>query len=1347
MADRGPWLLLCLSCITCVCSGSAARHTVKGFTPLWFLTEPSDMLAVQGESVRLNCSVYSSAPYRVQWRKDGTFLNLESQGQWQLLQDGSLLITNVTLSHHGRPDDGMYQCLATIADLGAIGSRYAQLVVTGPPRLSGQVGPVSVQQGQSEVMACGVDPELAALVHWEHQGERVQLSRRLVQLDSAALLVSNASVADAGHYRCTVNINGLSKTSDEVLLQVLPETVGKRKLEFLRQPVAMTKVEGGSVLLPCVLVGVPLPQVRWMLGNQPIEESEGRVEVVCGGSLRILNLTTEDAGIYRCVAHQGNLTVEAQAELNVQVPPRFLQRPASVYAHEASDVLFQCRVTGAPAPRIQWLKDGETVIPSDYFRILREGDLLVQGLVQSDEGYYQCLAHNQAGNVQSSAQLIVLNHTGVLREGGPAPSAPRDVVAALVSTRFIKLTWRPPAEPHAELGHVSYSVFYSQDGSSRERVMNSSQVGALELTVQNLQPGTKYVFRVAAWNLAGLGERSAPLTTSTQAEVQVPGPASNLLASAISPTSISLSWEKPLSGSGDILTYRLYYLEQGLGNEQDLGVSGLSYTLTGLKKFTNYSLRMVAHNKHGPGVSTQDIHVRTLSDVPSAPPQNLTLEVQNSQSIMVHWLPPPTGTLNGELIGYRVRYRRSMRKSEVSEIATGTQLMQLVDGLERGTEYTFRVSAATVNGTGPATDWVAVETFESDLDESQVPDAPGSLHLRPLVSSIVVSWTPPERQAVLVRGYIIGYGIGSPHAQTIRVDYKQRYFTIEDLDPSSQYVITLKAYNNMGEGIPVYESAITRPQSEALDPEVDLHEVLHAPPTLAADPASMLPPVGVQALVLSHDAIRVSWADNSLPKNQRVTDTRHYTLRWKTNVSSSTKLKTVNTTSLSYTVTGLKPNTLYEFSVMVTRGRRSSTWSMTAYGTTLESAPSTSPKDVTVVSKEGRPRTIIINWQPPSEANGKITGYIIYYSTEVGMALQDWVVEPVMGNRLTHQIQDVTLDTPYYIRLQARNVKGLGPASEPVLFRTPRAEPSDKMANDQGNHASGTPAKPGSRGRPPAPDSGFGSTVGKSSVLGVDADWGIGSDAGLWLIVAVVSVGLVTIMVVVGVAILCTRNSSSRKRAVCKTPKSSSQESNPNPPDLWIHHEQLDPEPQTLQDGNGQNPSPKQGFQHAQESEGVTSAPAGPREPKPKLTDSHYSVEQSSSTGAPSSSALTTRTAKLQEPDRHAPSHTPKEDPSLAPSVHAHPAHPLRSFTTPTAAPYSPGFSCPTPPSHALLTQTGHEGSAQLQEGSAQRMASIDTLAQARAPRLVSVPSAPNAPQTTIRQPDELSEEMAHLEA
>lgn len=47
---------------------------------------------------------------------------------------------------------------------------------------------------------------------------------------------------------------------------------------------------------------------------------------------------------------------------------------------------------------------------------------------------------------------------------------------------------------------------------------------------------------------------------------------------------------------------------------QDVDVDAQAYTLTGLKKNTEYSFRVVANNKHGPGVSTEDITVRTLSD-------------------------------------------------------------------------------------------------------------------------------------------------------------------------------------------------------------------------------------------------------------------------------------------------------------------------------------------------------------------------------------------------------------------------------------------------------------------------------------------------------------------------------------------------------------------------------------------------------------------------------------------------------------------------------------------------------------------------------------------------------------
>ncbi|CAJ1049278.1 neogenin 1a isoform X7 [Xyrichtys novacula] len=1473
MAERGALSLLSLLCLTFLfyTETTAAKHVDKGsaaqpFSPFWFTVEPQDTLAIRGNSALLNCSAHSDATTaaRIEWKKDGTFMSLVSDERRNILPDGSLLFTHVVHSKHNKPDEGTYQCVATIENLGSISSRTARLSVAGMPRFASQPTATSVPLGSSQVMACEVNSDLVSFTRWEKDRQPLELNTRLLQLPSGALVISNASESDAGTYRCLVENVGSSKSSEEAQLQILPETGEDRKLEFLVQPASVTKVVGASVLLPCVVTGYPAPQVRWMLGDKLLEESEGRVELLGGGSLQINNLTEEDAGIYTCMADSGNASIEAQAQLTLQVPPQFVKRPSNIYAHESMDIVFECEVSGSPAPTVKWVKNGDAVIPSDYFKIVKEHNLQVLGLVKSDEGFYQCLAENDAGNIQSSAQLIILNHDvalpsslppsltpnttdhvtpgsgGVASPAGPTPSAPRDVVASLVSTRFIKLTWRQPAEPHGD--ELTYSVFYSQEGTSRERVVNTSRPGELQVTIQNLMPDTKYRFRVVAHNSNGQGESSAALKVATQAEVQVPGPAPNLQAVSNTPTSVSLSWEKPLTGNGEIVTYKLYYTDKSIGKEQDVDTDSQSYTMTGLKKNTEYSFRVVANNKHGPGVSTEDVIVRTLSDVPSAPPQNLTLEVQNSKSIMLRWQPPPLSGQNGEITGYKIRYRKGSRRSEAAETTGGTQLFKLIDGLERGTEYAFRVSAMTVNGTGPATEWTTAETFESDLDESRVPDQPSSLHVRPLVNSIVVSWTPPENQDIVVRGYTIGYGIGSPHAQTIKVDYKQRYFTIENLDPSSHYVITLKAFNNVGEGIPVYESAITRPQSDPIDPDVDLYELFHAPYTPVPDPTPMMPPVGVQASVLSHDTIKVTWADNSLPKNQKITDNRFYTVRWKTNIPANTKVKMANTTSLNHMVTGLKPNTLYEFSVMVTKGRRSSTWSMTAQGTTFETIPSSSPKDVTVVSKENKPRTIIVNWQPPSEANGKITGYIIYYSTDVNAEVHDWVIEPVVGNRLTHQIQELTLDTTYYFKIQARNSKGMGPMSEAVHFRTPKTESSDKMANDQ---ASNLPPKPGPSGNQHPQDPG--------TAIGVGGN----SENHILVIVIIISVGAFTIIVVVVGAFLCTRRTTShqkKKRAASKSSNGSHKykgnSKDLKPPDLWIHHERLElkpmdkspdpnpvmtetPIPRTSQDitpadsGLERDPHLQQrrNSYRGHESEDSMSTLAGRRGMRPKMMmpfdaqppqpvisahpihslDNHHHHYHMGSLASPTRSylyhqgsghsrphACATPISHLDRVDseesvRNTPSSEPlppatassqascpseimvdpegsyhgstttEEEPSyssnLPPHRPAHPhahAHPLKSFAVPAIPAGShPSYESPALPSTPLLAQTGPPTHPHVV-----KTASIGTLGRTRTPMVVTVPNAPDVPETSKMledvdssyEPDELTEEMAHLE-
>uniref|UniRef100_A0A8C1RAD4 DCC netrin 1 receptor n=1 Tax=Cyprinus carpio TaxID=7962 RepID=A0A8C1RAD4_CYPCA len=794
------------------------------------------------------------------------------------------------------------------------------------------------------------------------------------------------------------------------------------------------------------------------------------------------------------------------------------------------DIEMECAVTGNPQPTVRWVKNGEAVIPSDYFQIVEGGHLQILGLVRSDEGFYQCIAESEAGNSQAMAQLILLQP--VSPSSGVLPSAPRDVAPVLVSSRFVRLGWRPPEETRGTV--LTYTVFFSEEGINRERSVNVTEAEGLQLTVSNLRPEATYSFRVVAYNEQGPGESSEAIRLSTQPEILVPGPVENLRAEAASASSIQASWDPPSHTSGPVQSYRLLWTETSTGKEQNVEVVGQSYRMEGLKKFTEYSLRVLAVNRHGPGLSDKDMLITTLSDVPSASPQNISLEVVYSRSIKVSWQPPPANTQNGFITGYKIRHRKTGRRGE-QEAIEPNNLWYLFTGLEKGSQYSFQVAAMTVNGSGPSSEWHTAETPENDLDETQVPNQPSSLHVRPLPNSIIMSWTPPLNPNILVRGYIIGYGVGSPYAETVRVDSKQRYFSIENLEPSSHYVISLKAFNNAGEGVPLYESAVTRSMSDTSTP--------------------MIPPVGVQAVALTSDSVRVSWADNSIPKNQKSSEVRYYSVKWKTSHSTSGKYKSADTTALSHTVTGLKPNTMYEFSVMVTKGRKSSTWSMTAHATTYEAAPSSAPKDLTVIGREGRPRAILISWQPPLEANGRITGYILYYTLDKNMPIDDWVMEPISGDRLTHQVMDLSLDTVYYFRIQAKNAKGVGPLSEPVQYRTAKGErgslflvsgrhgdsgywPSDNNPIDM----SSLNEPPIGQMRPP-----HGSvTPQKNSNL---------------LVIIVVSVGAVTVVVVVIVALICTRRSSAqqrKKRATHSAGKRKGSQKDLRPPDLWIHHEEME---------------------------------------------------------------------------------------------------------------------------------------------------------------------------------------------
>ena len=86
----------------------------------------------------------------------------------------------------------------------------------------------------------------------------------------------------------------------------------------------------------------------------------------------------------------------------------------------------------------------------------------------------------------------------------------------------------------------------------------------------------------------------------------------------------------------------------------------------------------------------------------------------------------------------------------------------------------------------------------------------------------------------------------------------------------------------------------------------------------------------------------------------------------------------------------------------------------------------------------------MVQWEPPEEPNGQVTGYKIYYTLNPNLPINSWDVQSVNSNELT-TISDLQAQSIYSIRVQAFTTRGAGPLSPPVQVKTQQGVPSQPL--------------------------------------------------------------------------------------------------------------------------------------------------------------------------------------------------------------------------------------------------------------------------------------------------------------
>ncbi|XP_071870165.1 neogenin protein frazzled isoform X2 [Bombus fervidus] len=1153
---------------------------------LYFTIEPQDVVVEQGSPARLDCEAKSDfGKPSIQWRTDdGQPINFIGDSYRSQLANGSLYINSVYGS--SLELTGSYQCLASVDDVGAIVSRTATIKIASLPGFEREPQDTMVYPGQIAYLSCTLLTSSSSLtIQWLKDEHPLLLDDRMTILPSGALEIDDVNIQDIGSYRCNVSSYGQSRFSNKAQLGLLTSDIDQESTPpvFIAKPLQQMTIEESTVTLECAANGYPKPSILWLKDGVAIDLAsfQSRYSRVAASSLVISNVQEIDDGSYQCRAENEVETLDAAADLIVQVPPRFIRKPEDKVASENQDLEFECEIYGKPEPKITWLKNGERITLSAYWQIVNGYNLRINGLLPIDAGIFQCIGTNSAGSVQAAARLTInqpkkanphksttpktvpkkklllhrqlynktwqhpstlLGHTmsaftpnpplsigpsddpadlpgsvkfpnslydpkshfvddtdSLESIEGSVPSAPRNLSHVIVTARFVTLRWQEPENRNGEI--LNYYIYYKQEGVQRERVTHRQQ--KLEAVIQGLQPSMTYQFRVVAVNERGMsGMSSEILQVTTLTEANVPGPPLNLEGHATSSVSIALSWEKPQVVNGRISKYIITFVE---GDNEDITreTTSTMHELVDLVPYTEYSIKVQAVNENGPGVFSRDIVVRTYSAQPTQPPHNVTVEPVSPTSIIIRWEPPLEGQ-NGIVTGYKIRYRRYDRGSQPVTITTeGNQRSRVLTGLEKHVVYQVRICALNVNGTGPWTEWIQIETYETESDENRVPNTPSNLRTKVMSDYIQVFWNPPKDQSIKVKGYKLGWGKGVPDVEVRLLDGKERSFTIDQLEPITEYVISLRATNDAGDGQPAYANVRTTERS------------------VSEFSVPLLPPVGLKAAVLSDTTVVLYWTDTTLPKTQFVTDNRYYVARYTSHHhSSNPRYKYHNATDLNCMINDLKPNTIYEFAVKLVKGKRESLWSMVVTNQTQEAAPSSAPRDLMIQSIGDRPTSVLVRWQPPKQPNGPITGYITFYSIDNTKWDRDWLLEAVVGDKTECIVKGLQPSTTYYFKIQARNSKGYGPFSTTVPFKTPQSSGMDVY--DELHDRDGR---------------------GLSNIL-------------IYIIVGC-SIVLITGIVVVVVVVCCKRNPDSpdRKKGYMKD---TNQKTNIKPPDLWIHHDQME---------------------------------------------------------------------------------------------------------------------------------------------------------------------------------------------
>uniref|UniRef100_A0AAR2JJ20 Roundabout, axon guidance receptor, homolog 3 (Drosophila) n=1 Tax=Pygocentrus nattereri TaxID=42514 RepID=A0AAR2JJ20_PYGNA len=688
-----------------------------------FRQTPSDVVVAAGEPAVMECIPPRGHPEpTISWKRNNAKVN--DKDERITIRGGKLMISNTRKS-----DAGMYVCVGTNM-VGEKDSDPAELVVFERPMFVRRPVNQVVLADDTVDFQCEVQGDPAPTIRWRREEGELPRGRSEIRSDNN-LRLTQVRAEDEGTYTC-VSENSVGKAEASGTLQVhVPPQIVIRPRDQISAP-------GRTVTFLCGTKGNPPPAVFWqkegsqilLFPSQPPAQS-GRFSVSLSGELTISDVHSEDSGYYICqaISVAGSILTKALLEVedvpSDRIPPIIRQGPSNQTLAPGATAQLQCYVMGNPLPSIQWERDGQRILGNDdRINLMDNGTLQIAALQETDSGVYTCVASSSSGETSWSGVIIVKDSGGMVpapvSEPYQLPGPPQKPVVTDVTRNSVTLTWQPNAhEGGAAVTSYIIEAFSQSAGSTWQTV--ADLVKLEKHTVSGLSPNTIYLFIVRAVNAYGLSDPS-PISEPVRTQDVSPtgqgvdhrqvqrelGEAAVELQQPVllTASSVQLTWTVDRQ-SQYIQGYRLLYRQVG-GSwlQQDVKAAPeRSTVLNNLLKGTEYEVKIRPYFNEFQGMDSRPLTLRTREEVPSAPPQAVTVSTvkpSNSSSISVSWQPPPAEMQNGVIQEYKIWClgNDSQTRYHINQTVDGSMLSTLVKGLLPGVLYHVEVAAVTSAGVG-----------------------------------------------------------------------------------------------------------------------------------------------------------------------------------------------------------------------------------------------------------------------------------------------------------------------------------------------------------------------------------------------------------------------------------------------------------------------------------------------------------------------------------------------------------------------------------------------------------------------------------------------------------------------